>query len=287
MSLRNAFATIETLFTRAIVENDTALMERLLLKGKPLDAGYLVALPRSSDLGKMKPEMARLLAEKMDAKVESMLDGYGLYYSRALLPTLFEGALRHSQNVALVAAFGNGHLPVQALAMGVLKFIEDPQARLSTFAETLGENVEKLSAPWVVAGHTLSQNMIAEFDVLVAAGFDLHKDNEAFLRKAAAEGNRDFALHLVQKHGADIDLAINTARNAGADNVRVFLEDLRLETHPDAPPLMSFEDMAKELITLRKTVKSLEQTVADLAAQMTELKNPAVKLNKSPLRKLA
>jgi len=152
-------------------------------------------------------------------------------------------------------------------------------ASLSTFAETLGEDVEKLSAPWVVAGHTLSQNMIAEFDVLVAAGFDLHKDNEAFLRNAAVEGKRDFALHLVQKHGADIDLAINTARNAGADNVRVFLEDLRLETHPDAPPLMSFEDMAKELITLRKTV-------AGLAAQMTELKNPAAKLNKSPLRKL-
>lgn len=285
MSLRNAFTTIETLFTRAIVENDTALMERLLLKGKPLDSGYLIDLRRSVDLGKMKPEMARLLAEKVDADVESTLDKYGLYSLRGFLPTLFEGALRHSQNVALVAAFASGNLPVQAAAMGVLTFIEDPQARLSTLAEALGGDIEKLSAPWVVAGHTLSYNMIAEFDVLVAAGFDLHKDNEAFLRKAAAEGKRDFALHLVQKHGADIDLAINTARNAGADNVRVFLEDLRLETHPDAPPLLSFEDMAKELTTLRKTVKSLEQTVADLAAQMTELKNPAGKLDKAPLRK--
>jgi hypothetical protein len=287
MSLRNAFTTIETLFTRAIVENDTALMERLLLKGKPLDTGYLIDLRRSADLGKMKPEMARLLAEKVDADVENRLDKYGIYYSSGFLPTLFEGALRHSQNVALVAAFGSGRLPVQAAAMSVLEFIEDPQARLSAFAEALGGDVEKLTAPWVVAGHTLSHNMIAEFDVLVVASFDLHKNNEAFLRQAAAEDKRDFALHLVQKHGADIDLAINTARNTGADNVRVFLEDLRLETHPEATPLMSFEDMAKELTTLRKTVKSLEQTVADLAEQVAELKNPAGKLDKSPLRKPA
>ncbi len=287
MSLRNAFTSKEELFTRAIVENDTALMERLLLKGKPLDVAYLIGLRRSADLGKMKPEMARLLAEKVDAELQGKLDQYGLYYSKGFLPTLFEGALRHSQNVALVAAFGSGHLPVQAAAMGVLTFIEDPQARLSTFAEALGGDIEKLSAPWVAAEHTLSHDMIAEFDVLVAAGFDLYKDNESFLRKAAAEGKRDFALHLVQKHGADIDLAINTARNAGADNVRVFLEDLRLETHPDAPALMSFEDMAKELTTLRKTVKSLEQTVADLAEQVADLKNPAGKLDKSPLRKPA
>jgi len=285
MSLRDAFASKETLFSRALAESDTRLMEDLLSKGRSLDLSYLINLPRSPEIGKVTSEMARFLARKMDAAAEKRLDKYGLYRSQGFLHALFIGALHQSQNAELAPAFSEGPLPPQKIAMGVLQFIDDPQARLATFAQIADGDAARFNGPWEMASYMLSRDMRAEFDAFAAAGFDPHKDNEHLLRHAAHTEQRDFALHLVQNHGADIDLAINTARNTGEGKVQAFLEALRSETHPDAEPLISFEDMAKELTVLRKTVKTLEKTVAGLAEQVAALQNPAAKLDKTPLRK--
>ena len=285
MKLSRAFKSNHALFQQAVDENDTALMARLL--HKEMDLAFVFNVHDPKNFAALRPEMAAFLSQHVDAAVEKTWDRHGLRRSggNSILNIIFNSALQtHGDAVYARAFMTGGHLTLQQKAMGVLKHITSPDDRLDLFTQIITERAEKLKDAEEIIGQIRVQNLTRECDAFIAAGYAAHKDNEALLRTAAAYENRDFAKHLVTAHKADIDLAINTARFAGQDKVCDFLTGLRSETHPDAAPLQTFEEMAAELTTLRTSVKALEQTVAGLAAQMEALKNPVAKLDKPPLR---
>lgn len=288
MKISRAFKSNHALFQQAVNENDTALMGKLLQK--EMDLAFVFNVHDPKNFAALQPDMAAFLAQHVTADVEKKWDRHGMHSRRSgsgLLNVLFNSALRAQGHAAMAKAFmDGGNLTPQQQAMGILTHITAADDRLDLFTQVIGRAETALKGADDIISLIRARNLIRELDVFVAAGcYAVHKDNEALLRTAAGYDNRDFAKYLVTAHKADIDLAINTARFAGEDKVYDFLTELRAETHPDAAPLQTFEEMAQELTTLRASVKTLAQTVADLAAEVDALKNPTAKLDKAPLRK--
>jgi hypothetical protein len=130
------------------------------------------------------------------------------------------------------------------------------------------------------------KDLKAEFDALVSAGLDQHCNNEALLRYAAEKEKTDFCRHLVTNHGADIDIAIITARTYAEQKVYDSLLALRTELKPDVPAVpavLTIEGLAKDVTSLRATVEALRETVAELTATVRDLQKPAWQMDKKPL----
>lgn len=285
MKLSRAFKSNTSLFRQAIAEDDTDLMARLLTR--KMDIAFVFDMHSKETFAALTPKMASFLAQNVSPEVERRWDDYGIRSvgGGTLLSAIYHSTLYGRPEKVLAEAFMAGYLTPQQLAVGIITHIKDADDRLSLFQRVIGHDLAALENPEFIVDKLRTCEMAPEFDVLVAAGYAPHKDNEALLRKAAENENRRFALHLVAAHQADIDLAINTARFAGQDKVCDLLSDLRRETHPNAAPLQTFEEMAQELTMLRRTVKTLEKTVADLAGKVAALESPAAKLDKTPLRK--
>lgn len=279
MKLRDAFKTHNWLYKQAIAENDTALLEWLLKR--KMDVGFPIAV-MDCDYTQVKPETVAFLARNLNEGAERRWDKYGVI-NAGLLKMICGRCLKAQPTPAMVEAFIGSRVPVQKLAELTLEFIDHESDRLSLLGKITGRNAGNLNNADRFARILGQRGMYAEFAFLVDAGFELHKDNQLLLRDMAAQEKKDFIVYLVTKHDADIDVAINTARIAGHDNVCHYLEGIRAEISPDAAPLMSFEDMAREITSLRGTVKDLQQMVTALGEKVQELQNPAKQIDKKPL----
>jgi|GEM_PF-2528711 len=286
MKLKHAFRATHALFKMAIDEDNTEIMARALTRKMEV-LGFL-DLYHAQTYAALTPKMAAFLARNVTPEVEKRWDRYGLRGRKVgneLLAGIYNAALSRHPQKEMAEAFMTPLLTPQQQVAGVLKHLPDAADRLDLFSRIVGRDHTVLKDPDRIAHALCMRERLPEFDVLVAAGYPLHKDNESLLRKAAENDKRAFARHLVTAHRADIDLAIHTARFAGQDSICDVLEDIRRETHPDAPPLQTFAQMAEELTALRRTVTTLEKTVTDLAARVKTLENPAAKIDKAPLRK--
>lgn len=283
MKLRDAFKTHNWLYKQALAENDTALLEKLF--ARKMDLEFLFTLREKGHYTQLKPETAAFIAQNLTEGVERRWDKYGVSGSVGLLQEICRLCIKAQPKPDIVEAFIGSRIPAQKLAEWTVELIGSETDRLSLLDKIMEQDASRLHDVDRFARILGMHDMRAEFDLLVAAGFDLHKGNQSLLRDMAEPRQKDFVIHVVTKHGADMDVAINAARIAGHDKVCRYLEDIRAEINPEAAPLMSFEDMAQEITTLRSAVKDLQQMVTVLGDKVQELQNPLKAMDKKPLAK--
>lgn len=277
MKLRDSFKTYKWLFKQALAENDTALLQHLFLRNTGLELITLVG--NASLYTQVKPETAAFIAENMTADVEKKWDRYSIFNGR-MLETIYRTCINAQPQAEMVEAFIGSRVPVQKLAEVAVNSITNEADCLAVLDKILEKDARRLGNSDAFAQFLGGENKQRAFDYLVASGYDLHKDNQVLMRTLVQSVEKDFIVHMVKAHGADMEVAINTARLAGHDKVCSKLEDIRREISPDAAPLMSFEEMAREITTLRGTVKDLQQMVTALDAKIQELQSPAKQIDK-------
>ena len=280
MSLSDAFKTNEWLLRQALRTNDTALMGKLMRKKASLS--FKFTLFTSANHVGVNDVMARFLSENYTPDVserwglrnKSYEDNF--YY---LQVTCVAG----TKDPAVFDAFiGAGISPEKQCGI-LLSYISDEKDRLPLLDKILKGDISRVEDPYVVARLFVDKGSRAEFDMFMAAGLDIHRDNEALLRYAAEHEKTDFCRHLVTKHGADIDVAIITARTKAEQKIHDSLLALRTELKPDAPAVPTIEGLSKDVTSLRATVEALQETVAELTATVRDLQKPAWQMDKKSL----
>jgi hypothetical protein len=178
-----------------------------------------------------------------------------------------------------ISSFNSGTAPHHVIS-AVIKSGMDNGRKAELTGRIIGKDgIGKVAEPYKFLELAAENGAAGAFDLLVeATGKDLHKDNEWILRHAAASGQKEMARHLVEKHAADINLAITTSRTLGHEQNWRFLDELRQELRPgedSAPPTIA---------SLSEALKALKAEMREMKAELTELRNPGRTLDKPALK---
>jgi hypothetical protein len=280
VSLSHAFKTNEWLLNHAVRTSDTALMGKLLKKDVQLGVRFAFVSPET--YAEMGAPMARFLAENYTEDVSNRW-GYRTQGHSENFRYLQEACVSGTKSPLVFDAFINTVVAPEKQCALLVDYISDEKDRLPLLDKILKREVAGIKDISAVARLFVSREFKAEFDMLVTAGLDVHRDNEALLRYAAENEKTDFCRHLVTNHGADIDIAIITARTKAEQKVHDSLLALRTELKPDAPAVPTIEGLFKDLTSLRATVEALQETVAELTTTVRDLQKPAWQMDKKSL----
>lgn len=278
MSLSDAFKTNEWLLKQALRTNDTALMGKLMRK--KCGFGFSLTLYSSENYEPVSAEMARFIATHYTEDVALRWGSND--YKRSLYLMQYVCVAKNG-NPDVFEAFIDTAVQTDKQCGILISYIAHEKDRLPLLDKILKGDIARLEDPHAVARTFIDKDLKAEFDALVSAGLDQHRDNEALLRYAAENEKTDFCRHLITNHGADIDIAIITARTKAEQKVHDSLLALRTELKPDAPAVPTIEGLFKDLTSLRATVEALQETVAELTTTVRDLQKPAWQMDKKSL----
>src|SRR5690606_26320813 len=107
---------------------------------------------------------------------------YHLYGLTGLLQPIARVCIAGQPKPEMVQAFIGSRIPAQKLAEMTVEYVGDAADRLSLLDKIIDKDAVRLDDIAGFARLLAAQNMLPEFDYLVAAGFDLHKDNQLLLR---------------------------------------------------------------------------------------------------------
>lgn len=279
MKLTRIFQTKADAFREAVRTDDLSRMEQLMQK-KGHD--FFFEILSGEYVADITPRMAMLLVEKLDdavlgrwqmkdgskqTVVDSML-GQSLYRNRLEIAELLMEKGGTNFNVK------NGSWYLLMTIEG--SFAEDVKLRM--MKQMLAKGYDKMADPDKSLQAAVDKKFTAAVDLFAAIGLDLHKNNEQLLRGAARDKSSDMALHLVTRHGADIDLAISTEMALGNAPVFEFLSDLKKQL-PEKPAARTVESLTAEVGSLQDTVRELTEKLAKMQGEQTldkpVLRNPA------------
>jgi len=278
MSLSDAFKTNDWLLKQALRTNDTALMGKLMKK--KVGFGFRSELLSSENFKDVNVEMARFIAENYTPEVS---ERWGRSDHKRAFYLLQYACVARNGNPDVFAAFIDTAIPTDKQCSTLIDYITHEKDRLPLLDKILKGDISRLEDPYVVARSLIDKGIMAELDMLLAAGLDLHRDNEGLLRYAAENEKNDVCRHLVTKHSADIDVAIITARTKAEQKVHDSLLALRTELKPEAPAVPTIEGLSQEVTSLRATVEALQETVAELTATVRDLQKPVWQIDKKSL----
>lgn len=270
MSLSHVFKTNEWLLKQALRRNNTALMGKLMQKKAGFDFG--LARLTSENFVHMNAEMARFIATNYTQDVAHRWGSRDYKRSFFLMQHV---CVAKNGRPDVFEAFIETSVPTDKQCGILIDYIEHEKDRLPLLDKILKDDISRLENPYVVARSFIDKDLIAELDMLVTTGLDVHRDNEALLRYAAEHEKTDFCRHLVTKHWADIDIAIITARTKAEQKIHDSLMALRTELKPDAPAVPTIEGLSKDVTSLRATVRDLQKP----AWQMDKKSLPAPSRN--------
>lgn len=279
MKLSRLFQSKADAFREAVRTDDLPRMEQLMQK-----KGYefLFEMASGEYVADVTPRMATFLIEKLDDKVferwhmkagskqnliGSML-GQSLYRSRLDIAELLmeKGGTDFNQKS------GGWYLS------RVIGSNFDDAVKLRMMKQMLAGGYDKMQETDLSLQFAVDKKFAGAVDLFAAIGLDLHKNNEQLLRTAARDKSADMALHLVARHGADIDLAISTEMALGNAPVFEFLAELKKQL-PEKPAARTVETLTAEVGSLQDTVRELTEKLAKMQATATldkpVLRNPA------------
>ncbi|MBL8713698.1 MAG: hypothetical protein JNM12_12425 [Alphaproteobacteria bacterium] len=279
MKLTRMFQSKADAFREAVRTDDLPRMEQLMQK-KSYD--FFFEILSGEYVADITPRMAMLLVEKLDdavlgrwqmkdgskqTVVDSML-GQSLYRNRLEIAELLMEKGGTNFNVK------NGSWYLRMVIES--SFAEDVKLRM--MKQMLAKGYDKMADPDKSLQAAVDKKFTAAVDLFAAIGLDLHKNNEQLLRGAARDKSSDMALHLVTRHGADIDLAISTEMALGNAPVFEFLSDLKKQL-PEKPAARTVESLTAEVGSLQDTVRELTEKLAKMQGEQTldkpVLRNPA------------
>lgn len=276
MSLSRLFQSKADAFREAVRTDDLPRMEQLMQK-KGYD--FFFEILSGEYVADITPRMATLLIEKLDdaalkrwqmkagsqqTVIDSML-GQSLYRNRLDIAELLMEKGRTDFN----QKSGGWYLS------RVIGSNFDDAVKLRMMRQMLAGGYDKMQETDLSLQFAVDKKFAGAIDLFAAIGLDLHKNNEQLLRTAARDKSADMALHLVTRHGADIDLAISTEMALGNAPVFEFLTALKKQL-PEKPVVRTVETLTAEVGSLQDTVRELTEKLAKMQATAT-LDKPVLK----------
>lgn len=267
--LSRIFQTKKGALREAIREDDVELMEKLM--GKKSD--FLVfELFKPEAIDGMTPRMADAVVGYVHAG--KILD-WGLDRDRkGTMGTvaLFATQARIEKKYELLDVFFDGRLDfcaekLSATVVTDLINSDIESDKKKEYLKTLLSVKSKLPAPDEVVGAAVEKSELGALDVLAASGINLRDNNEFWLREAAKNDKRHVCVHLVEKHGADLGLALKTAQDLGTHNIYLYLDNLR----QDIQPQVSGEEAPATVESLSREVRELRAALREVTALVTEM----------------
>ncbi len=280
MKLSRIFQSKSSAFRETVKTDDLPRMEQLMQK-KGLS--FFIEMLNADYVKDISPRMAQLFVDKLD---DAALQRWGFGRdSRELVLGLMLGAALNENRVDVVDAVISSHaLKLNSDKIGAALLIDvvagggDSDVKLRVLKAVLAGGYDKMDKPEEALQKAVEKNFTAAIDLFAAVGFDIHKNNEQYLRSAAKDKSDATALHLVTRHGADIDLAISTEMALGNTAVFEFLSGLKTQL-PAAPAPRAVESLTAEVGSLQDTVRELTQKLAKMegghALDKPVLRNPA------------
>jgi hypothetical protein len=276
MSLSRLFQSKADAFREAVRTDDLPRMEQLMQK-KGYD--FFFEILSGEYVADITPRMATLLIDKLDdaalkrwqmkagsqqTVIDSML-GQSLYRNRLDIAELLmeKGGTDFNQKS------GGWYLS------RVIGSNFDDAVKLRMMRQMLAGGYDKMQETDLSLQFAVDKKFAGAVDLFAAIGLDLHKNNEQLLRTAARDKSADMALHLVTRHGADIDLAISTEMALGNAPVFEFLTALKKQL-PEKPVVRTVETLTAEVGSLQDTVRELTEKLAKMQATAT-LDKPVLK----------
>lgn len=261
--LSRVFKMATTRYTDALDKNDVEDMDRLRQKKEHWLGYYHTHIGAHS---KLSVEMATLFVDKFTDENWQRW-GYKAGARAVVLDQMMCNAMAAGREDLFDIYFGAG-IPFNTgrASQHVIHYTlksELGDAKKSGFIKRLLESgIDKVSGNDHFARFAVEKNCPQSFDLLVAATKeDVHRDNESLLRLAAEHGNVDMCRHLVEKHGANLELAITTDRTLGREKGWLFLEDLRKALRPNDAPPPTIESLSRRVEQLEATVRELTEAL--------------------------
>jgi len=270
--LTRIFQTKKGALREAIREDDVALMEKLM--GKKSDF-LIFELFEPAVIEGMTPYMADAIVGHVHAG-NSINWGLARGREGAIgVVTLFATHARRAKNYELLDVFFDGRLDfcAEKLSAAVITDLigsDIDVAKKEQYLRKLLSVKSKLPKPEEAVEAAIENSVLPALDVLAASGINLRENNELWLREAAKNDKRHVCIHLVEKHGADLGLAMKTAQELGTHNVYLYLDNLRQEIQPQtsaAEAAPTVESLSREVKELRASLREMTALVAEIQAE--------------------
>jgi len=148
----------------------------------------------------------------------------------------------------------------------------DKQKKIEWLEKMTAGGIDNIVQKEKILYDAIFYNFPEAVDLAVRLGIQPHAEDEKYLRLAAEWQKKEMCLHLIEKHGADIERAKYVARSNPNDlKAYVFLsEELGIGQKKPA----TIETLSEEITDLRRMVAELTQMVK-------QQQNPVVRLDKS------
>lgn len=280
MKLSRLFQSKSNAFRETIKTDDLPRMEKLMRK-KGLS--FFAEMLNADYVKDISPRMTQLFVDKLDDAVLQRW-GFGRDARELALGLLLGTALNENRIDVVDAVIANNTLKLNSNNVGTALLTDivsggaAGDVKLRVLKAVLAGGYDKMDKPEEALQTAVEKNFTAGIDLFAAVGFDIHKNNEQYLRAAAKGKSAETALHLVTRHAADIDLAISTEMALGNAPVFEFLTDLKKQLPAMAAP-RTVETLTAEVGSLQDTVRELTQKLAKLeggqALDKPVLRSPA------------
>ncbi|MDP2205938.1 MAG: hypothetical protein Q8K65_06475 [Alphaproteobacteria bacterium] len=273
MSFKNMFRENYEIMKEALQTNDVAAASSLI--GKKISSADLL-LQYHMDFSKLSDEMTRLLVHDVsDAHWQKW--GFKAGSRDALRSVMFFGALSKGRTDLMeIFISADIKLPTDKASYHPFTALCDAkmpeEIKQAVLGHILKQGIDKVEGGDQFLKTAAAAGFIAGFDaVKPRLTVDIHSDNEHMLRHAASAGQTEMCLHLAQKHAADIDVALITERTLGHQKAAETLETARAIFKPDARPAPSIAGLAAQVQTLEQTVAELQANMRDITARLETL----------------
>lgn len=267
--LTRVFQTKKGALREAVREDDIALMEKLM--GKK-DVWLIFEIFKPEVIDGMTPRMA-------EAIVSHVHSGQNINWGvdRGVKGTMIVASLlaahaTAAKNYALLDVFFDGRLDFCAdktpasIVQDLIRSDLDVEKKNQYLKKILsGKN--KLPEPEKAVEAAVEKSDLDALDILASSGINLRETHEFWLREAAKNDKRHVCEHLVQRHGADLSLALKTAQDLGTHNVYLYLDNLR----QDIQPASATDETPPTLESLSREVKELRAALREMTALVTEM----------------
>ncbi|MFN7112795.1 MAG: hypothetical protein ACK4PK_00370 [Alphaproteobacteria bacterium] len=274
MKFKNMFRQNYDIVKEALEANDAAAVSSMV--GKKISFGGSFLVQYYMDFGKMSPELAEVLVKRMSDK-DWQRWGFKSDSSNSIRMIMFSMALSESR-ADLMDIFTSIDIKINSGDVGAhpLSFLctakMPEEVKQAVLGYILKQGIDHVNGRDAFLKTAAEAGFIAGFDALKPRlDIDIHIDNEHMLRHAAGAAQAEMCQHLVQHHGANLDVALITARTLGHQKAAETLEAVRATVKPDARPAPSIAGLAAQVETLERTVAALQENIRDITERLDTL----------------
>lgn len=267
MKLSKVFQSKASAFREAVQTNNIAQMQKLMGKKVPF---MIYEFFNGETFKDMTPEMATCFVDGLDERVVKGWSMDTQSTPSAFIVSLCIHAATQGRT-DLMDIYMNPKIDLAPDNIAELLVTDiaamttlAPETRYGYVRQIVANNIDNIKNTDKLVQNAIENNDLTVLDILSAACVDLREKNERWLREAAKLEKQTVCQHLLERHGADLDVALITARTMGVHSVALYLSALQPQQKSDDAVAPTVESLSAEMKELRATVKELTSLVGEL-----------------------